>query len=145
MPITPATDKAEIREIILNDEYIQSLGFTPDYTYSTNATDERLESDNKQIFIYNAPSKTNSLNTKTLEQIIQVDISVPVNKPHIADFAIEQIIALLDDYEWKDKRHGAMRVIAPSPTPLACQSGYYTVAARFAYYTTIVNDKKRKE
>lgn len=145
MPITPAKDKAEIREVILNDEYILSLGFTDEYTYNTNATDEKLEYNNKQIFIYNAPSRTNNLNTKTLEQLIQIDVSVPVNNASIGDLAIEQIIALFDEYEWKDGRHGEMRVIAPSPTPLACQSGFYTVAARFAYYTTIVNDKKRKE
>ena len=141
IPITPFSDKKEVIDRIITDPYILSLGFTKSKTYNTNTTVEKIAEGNMQIFVYNAPSRTNESNSATLEQVIQIDVSVPIANSTRADLGIEQIIALLDGYEWEN--HSIMHVIAPSPTPLACQSGFYCVAARFSYFTTIANEIKK--
>lgn len=140
LPISPNEDKKAIRQILLGDPYILSLGFSGAHTYLTNTTDEKLENDKFQLFIYNAPSRTNKLNSATLEQVIQIDISVPLNNASKADLCASQIIAILDGYEWEN--HSEMNVVAPSPAPLACQSGFYCVGVRFSYYTSTKNVKK---
>lgn len=140
IPITPFSDKKKIIDRIITDPYILHLGFTKAKTYSTNTTVEKIAEGNMQIFVYNAPSRTNENNSATLEQIIQVDVSVPIANSTRADLGIEQIIALLNGYEWEN--HSIMNVIAPSPVPLACQSGFYCVAARFSYFTTNANEIK---
>jgi ribosomal protein L33 len=140
LPISPNEDKKAIRKAILADPYILSLGFSGAQTFNTNTTDEKLETDKFQLFIYNAPSRTNKLNSATLEQLIQIDISVPLNYASKADLCAEQIIAIFEEYEWEN--HSAMNVVAPSPAPIACQSGFYCVGVRFSYYTTTKNVKK---
>lgn len=140
MPITPADDKATIRAIIVNDAYLLSLGFSDKYTYNANTTTDKIESNNFQIYIFNSSSRKNPENEATIEPILQIDVSVPINKASKADFAIQQIIALLDGYEWEN--HSTMHVIAPSPTPLNCQSGLYTMSARFSYFTTKTTPKR---
>ena len=139
MPITPQEDKATIRDIILADEYILSLGFDGMHTYSHKSTADKLESDNFQIFIYNVNSRENENNNLTIMPVIQIDVSVPENSSYKADLAIQQIIALLNEYEWET--HSRMELIAPSPCEQTCQSGFYTVAARFTYCTTTITPK----
>lgn len=137
-PIIPYEDKKNIESILKNDEYIKKLGFTQ--FYLTNTTADKLTSGSRQIFIYNAPSRDSDLNNLILGQIIQIDVSAPLAEQGKADLCISQVIALLDGYEWS--KHSRMEVIAPSPVPLACQSGFYCVAARFLYYTSKITNLK---
>lgn len=140
MAIQPSEDKGKIRQRIITDAYILSLGFSNGDTYNTNTTDEKLEKDKMQIFIYNAPSRDNYNNSKTLEMLIEVDISVPVNISSKADLCARQVIALMQDY---DLGNGSLvSVIAPSPVAVACQSGFYCVGVRLSYYTSKYNEIK---
>jgi hypothetical protein len=137
MPITPQSDKKKLRSVIVNDPYIQSLGFKSDFTYNRNTTDEALKAGQKQIFIYNAPSRKNYANDKSLEMVICVDISVPEEENSKADLCAEQIIALLQDY---DMGQGSfLETDTQSPCALACQSGFYCVGIRFSYFVSKYN------
>lgn len=140
MAITPQQDNAKIRSVILNDAYILSLGFNNLDTYNTNTTDEKLVSGKKQIFIYNSPSRDNYSNSETLEVLVQIDISVPVEKGSIANLCAEQIIALLHNY---DIGNGSvLKVVSPSPSAMACQSSFYCVGVRFSYFVSKFNKVK---
>lgn len=141
MPITPYADKRAVIDRIIKDPYILSLGFTAEETYNAPTTAQKIEKGNMQLFVYNAPSRENRGNELTLGQVLQVDVSAPISKAGTADLCIEQIIALLDGCDLPG--HGPMTVIAPSPTPLQCQSGFYCVAARFLYYTSKINRTKK--
>lgn len=138
MPITPSEDKLAVINLLKNDGYLKSLGFS-DF-YNTNTTDEKLINGKQQIFVYNAQSRDNRYNSSTIEMILQIDISVPLSMASKADRAINQAIALLQGIQFND--NGPMEVIAPSPTSVACQSGFYCVAARLSYYTSKFNKIK---
>jgi len=140
LAIQPSKDKGIIRERILSDTYILSLGFSNNDTYNTNTTDEKLESGKKQIFIYNAPSRDNYSNSATVETLVQIDISAPVDHASKADLCAEQIIALMQDY---DLGNGSLvSIVSPSPVAIACQSGFYCVGIRLSYYTSKYNEIK---
>ena len=138
MAVLPEQDKRAIRNAIITDSYILSLGFTPDYTYSTNTTDDKLEGTNKQIFIYDAQSR-NAYNEKTIECVYEIDISVPVNLPSIADKCAQQIISILQDLDIGNGT--ALDVQAPSPAALACANGYYCVGIYVSHQVTKYNEK----
>jgi hypothetical protein len=140
LPIQPSVDKGIVRHRIVTDPYILSLGFSSRYTYNTNTTDDKLEADKKQIFIYSAPSRKNYSNTLTLEMLLHIDISVPEEQGLKADLCAEQVIALLDNY---DIGNGSrLSVVAPSPCAVSCQNGFYCVGVRFSYYVTKINEIK---
>lgn len=140
VPITPYEDKKIIIDHIITDPYILSLGFTKKMTFSTNTVAENITTDNMQIFVFNASSIDNDSNALTLGQIIEVNVITPIDKSERGDLCVEQIIALLEGYEWEN--HSNMTVIAPSPVPLASPSGFYCVAARFLYFTSKINKIK---
>lgn len=140
MPITPRADKQAIINSIIKDPYVLWLGFNADEIYNAPTTADKIGRGNMQIFVYNAPSRDNASNSLTLGQILQIDVSAPIDSAGTADLCIEQIIALLDGSTLIG--HGPLTVIAPSPAPLQCQSGFYCVAARFLYYTSKINQVK---
>lgn len=140
MAIQPSAEKNAIRHCIVTDPYILSLGFSADKTYKTNTTDEKLEKDLFQIFIYNSLSKENYSNSATLEAVIQIDISVPLKYDYKADLCAEQVIALLQNY---DIGNGSvLSIVAPSPCAVACQSSFYCVGVRVSHYVTKFNEIK---
>lgn len=140
--ISPSADKATIRAVIASDEYLLSLGFEPDYIMCTNSTDDSLSEQppKKQIFIYNAPSRSGN-NDTDLEMVMQIEVFVPLYQTDIGDNAIEQIMALLQGLQMKN--HSPLKICAPSPVPLACPSSFYCIAARFSYYATTINEVKK--
>jgi len=140
LAITPQKDNAVIRKVITTDPYILSLGFSSNDTYNTNTTDEKLEANKKQMFIYNSPSRENYSNSETLEVIVQIDISVPIDNSAKANLCAEQIIALLHNY---DIGNGSvLKVVSPSPSAMACQSGFFCVGVRFSYFVSKYNKVK---
>ena len=140
LAIQPKADKDKIRNRIITDPYILSLGFSSDKTYKTDTTDEKLIKDLQQIFIYNTLSRENYSNSATLETVVQVDISVPLKYDYKADLCAEQIMALMKDY---DLDNGSLvDIVAPSPSVVACQSGFYCVGVRLAYCTSKYNKIK---
>lgn len=140
MAIQPSKDKGKIRQRIISDAYILSLGFNNNDTYNTNTTDEKLTTGKMQIFIYHAPSRDNYKNSATVETLVQIDVSVPVSNASKADLCAEQIIALMQDY---DLGNGSLvSIVSPSPVAVVCQSGFYCVGVRLSYYTSKYNEVK---
>lgn len=139
MPITPFSDRLAVKDIIAGDPYIQSLGFCRDKIYNTAYTNEKLEKDTRQIFVFNANSEDG--NTPIyISPVIEVDVSVPVGQASKAALAAEQIIALISGREING--HTAFEVIAPSPVNLPCQFGFECIGIRFRYNATVFNTVK---
>lgn len=139
MPITPFSDRLAVVNIIAGDPYIQSLGFCRDKIYNTAYTNEKLEKDTRQIFVFNAQSDEGR-NPIYISPVIEVDISVPVGLSSKACLAAEQVIALLLGREING--HTAFEVIAPSPVNLPCQFGFECIGIRFRYNATVFNTVK---
>lgn len=139
MPVTPFSDRLAVIDIISADPYIKSLGFSRDKIYNTAYTNEKLEKDTRQIFVYNANSE-NGLTPIYISSVIEIDISVPVGQASKAALAAEQIIALLSEREING--HTAFELIAPSPVNLPCQFGFECIGIRFRYNATVFNTIK---
>lgn len=139
MPVTPFSDRLAVIDIISADPYIKSLGFSRDKIYNTAYTNEKLEKDTRQIFVYNANSE-NGLTPIYISSVIEIDISVPVGQASKAALAAEQIIALLSEREING--HTAFELIAPSPVNLPCQFGFECIGIRFRYNATVFNTVK---
>ena len=139
MPITPFSDRLAVIDIIAGDPYIQKLGFFRDKIYNTAYTNEKLEKDTRQIFVFNAQSDEGR-NPIYISPVIEVDISVPVAQSSKAALAAEQIIALLSGREING--HTAFEVIAPTPVDLPCQFGFECIGIRFRYNATVFNAVK---
>lgn len=139
MPITPFSDRKEVINIIASDPYIASLGFTRENILNTVYTDDKLEADKFQIFVFNASSE-NGQTSIYISPIIEIDISVPISSASKAQLAAEQIIALLQDKYING--HTAMELIAPSPVNLPCQFGFECIGIRFRYNATLFNQVK---
>lgn len=139
MPVTPFSDRLAVIDIIVADPYIKSLGFSRDKIYNTAYTNEKLEKDTRQIFVYNANSE-NGLTPIYISPVIEIDISVPVGQASKAALAAEQIIALLSEREING--HTAFELIAPSPVNLPCQFGFECIGIRFRYNATVFNTVK---
>ena len=139
MPVTPFSDRLAVIDIIAEDPYIQRLGFSRDRIYNTAYTNEKLEKDTRQIFVFNANSEDG--NTPIyISPVIEVDVSVPVGQASKAALAAEQIIALLLGREIGG--HTAFELIAPSPVNLPCQFGFECIGIRFRYNATVFNTVK---
>ena len=139
MPVTPFSDRLAVIDIIAADPYIKSLGFSRDKIYNTAYTNEKLEKDTRQIFVYNANSE-NGLTPIYISPVIEIDISVPVGQASKAALAAEQIIALLSGCEIGG--HTSFELIAPSPVNLPCQFGFECIGIRFRYNATVFNTVK---
>lgn len=139
MPVTPFSDRLAVIDIISADPYIKSLGFSRDKIYNTAYTNEKLEKDTRQIFVYNANSE-NGLTPIYISPVIEIDISVPVGQASKAALAAEQIIALLSEREING--HTSFELIAPSPVNLPCQFGFECIGIRFRYNATVFNTVK---
>ncbi|MCI5904564.1 MAG: hypothetical protein MRZ61_05430 [Oscillospiraceae bacterium] len=139
MPVTPFSDRLAVIDIIVADPYIKSLGFSRDKIYNTAYTNEKLEKDTRQIFVYNANSE-NGLTPIYISPVIEIDISVPVGQASKAALAAEQIIALLSGCEIGG--HTSFELIAPSPVNLPCQFGFECIGIRFRYNATVFNTVK---
>lgn len=139
MPVTPFSDRLAVIDIISADPYIKSLGFSRDKIYNTAYTNEKLEKDTRQIFVYNANSEE-GLSPIYISPVIEIDISVPVGQASKAALAAEQIIALLSGREIGG--HTAFELIAPSPVNLPCQFGFECIGIRFRYNATVFNTVK---
>lgn len=139
MSVTPFSDRKEVINIIASDPYIASLGFTRENILNTAYTDDKLDSDKLQIFVFNASSE-NGQNPIYISPVIEVDISVPISSSSHAQRAAEQIIALLQGREING--HTAMELIAPSPVNLPCQFGFECIGIRFRYNATLFNQAK---
>lgn len=136
MPVTPFSDRLAVIRIISADPYIKSLGFKDDKIYNTAYTNEKLQQNIKQIFVFNANSE-NGDTSIYISPIIEVDVSVPDGQASKASLAAEQIIALLSDKEING--HTAFELIAPSPVNLPCPFGFECIGIRFRYNATIFN------
>ncbi len=139
MPITPFSDRLAVIDIIAGDPYIKNLGFEREKIYNTSYTNEKLEKDTRQIFVYNTNSENGDIDIY-ISPVIEIDISVPVGQASKACLAAEQIIALLSGREING--HTACELIAPSPVNLPCQFGYECIGLRFRYNATIFNTVK---
>ncbi|MGN1303786.1 MAG: hypothetical protein ACI4YB_01995 [Oscillospiraceae bacterium] len=139
MPITPFSDRLAVIDIIAGDPYIQSLGFSRDKIYNTAYTNEKLEKDTRQIFVFNAQSDEGRT-AIYISPVIEIDISVPVAQSSKACLAAEQVIALLSGREING--HTAFELIAPSPVNLPCQFGFECIGIRFRYNATVFNTVK---
>lgn len=139
MPITPFSDRTAIIDIISSDPYIKSLGFLPINILNTAYSDEKLEKDTFQIFVFNAASQDGQTSIY-ISPIIEIDVSVPQSCSSEAQRAAEQIIALLQDK--KVNGHTEFEIIAPSPVNLPCQFGYECIGIRFRYNATVFNKVK---
>ena len=53
MPITPAKDKAAIKSILNADPLMTTLGFTAAQTFTYKNSDQTIDPNKIQIFIYN--------------------------------------------------------------------------------------------
>lgn len=138
--LTPLADKNKIQDIILADPYILSLGYNIDNVYQTDTTTADVQKDNYQIFIFNAPSRKNYANEKTMEVIIQIDVVAPESESYVADYCVEQIIALLQD---KDIGNGSrLETDAQSLSVPHRVNGFYTISARFSYCVSKYNKIK---
>ncbi len=139
MAVTPFSDRLAVIETIAADPYISSLGFKRESIFNTSYTDEKLERDSFQIFVFNASSNDGQIPIY-ISPVIEVDISVPQAFSSRAQLAAEQIIALLQDRQLGN--HTAMELIAPSPVNLPCQFGYECIGLRFRYNATLFNSPK---
>lgn len=139
MPVTPFSDRLAVIDIISADPYIKSLDFSRDKIYNTAYTNEKLEKDTRQIFVYNANSEE-GLSPIYISPVIEIDISVPVGQASKAGLAAEQVIALLSEREING--HTAFELIAPSPVNLPCPFGFECIGLRFRYNATIFNAVK---
>lgn len=139
MPVTPFSDRLAVIDIIAADPYIKSLGFSRDKIYNTAYTNEKLEKETRQIFVYNANSEE-GLSPIYISPVIEIDISVPVGQASKAALAAEQVIALLSEREING--HTAFELIAPSPVNLPCQFGFECIGLRFRYNATVFNTVK---
>ncbi len=139
MAVTPFSDRLAVIEIIAADPYISSLGFKRESIFNTSYTDEKIESDSFQIFVFNASSNDGQTSIY-ISPVIEIDISVPQAYSSKAQLAAEQIIALLQDRRLGG--HTAMELIAPSPVNLPCQFGFECIGLRFRYNATLFNKPK---
>lgn len=139
MAVTPFEDRKTVIDIIAADPYILSLGFTRSMIYNTAYTNDKLEADSKQIFVYNQQS-SDGYNSIYISPTIQIDISVPLNEASKAVKAAGQIIALLQDKEINS--HTPLELVSPSPVNLPCQFGYECIGLRFRYNATKFNTVK---
>lgn len=139
MPVTPFSDRLAVIDIISADPYIKSLGFSRDKVYNTAYTNEKLEKDTRQIFVYNANSEE-GLSPIYISPVIEIDVSVPVGQASKAALAAEQVIALLSEREING--HTAFELIAPSPVNLPCPFGFECIGLRFRYNATVFNTVK---
>lgn len=140
MAVTPFSDRLAVIEIIAADPYISSLGFKRESIFNTSYTDERLERDSFQIFVFNA-SSNDGQTPLYISPVIEVDISVPQAFSSKAQLAAEQIIALLQNRQLGG--HTAMELIAPSPVNLPCQFGFECIGLRFRYNATLYGNIKQ--
>ena len=138
LAITPLADKKEITRIISEDEFLKSLGFSDEFIYNTNTTDELIQEGNKQIFIYEAPSR-GVRNSVSVQCVIQIDVSAPLSQASIVSKAIEQINALL--YDRQLGRHSKMEL--DTYGNLTCPHGFYCKGIRFVYFATKYNEMKK--
>ena len=136
MPVTPFSDRLGVIDIITADPYITSLGFERENILNTQYSDDTLDGDKLQIFVFAAPSNDGE-NDLYISPVIEVDISAPQSKASRAHKAAEQVIALLHGREING--HTALQLVAPSPANLPCQFGYECIGLRFRYNATIVN------
>ena len=136
MPVTVFSDRVGVIDVIAKDPYIASLGFIDENIMNTSYSDEKLEDDSFQIFVYNTSSKDGS-NPIYISPTIEIDISVPQSSASAAHKAAEQIIALLQDKEING--HTAFELVSPSPVNLPCQFGYECVGLQFRYNATLFN------
>lgn len=139
MPVTPFSDRLAVIDIIAADPYIKSLGFIRDKIYNTAYTNEKLEKNTRQIFVYNANSEE-GLSPIYISPVIEIDVSVPVGQASKAALAAEQVIALLSEREING--HTAFELIAPSPVNLPCPFGFECIGLRFRYNATVFNTVK---
>lgn len=139
MPVTPFSDRLAVIDIIAADPYIKSLDFSRDKIYNTAYTNEKLEKDTRQIFVYNTNSEE-GLSPIYISPVIEVDISVPVGQASKAALAAEQVIALISEREING--HTAFELIAPSPVNLPCPFGFECIGLRFRYNATVFNTVK---
>lgn len=139
MAVTPFSDRLAVIDIIAADPYISSLGFKRESVFNTSYTDEKIESDSFQIFVFNA-SSNDGQTPIYISPVIEIDISVPQAYSSKAQLAAEQIIALLQDRRLGG--HTAMELIAPSPVNLPCQFGFECIGLRFRYNATLFNKPK---
>ena len=140
MAVTPFSDRLTVIDIIAADPYISSIGFKRESIFNTSYTDERLEKDSFQIFVFNA-SSNDGQTPIYISPVIEVDISVPQAYSSRAQLAAEQIIALLQDRQLGG--HTAMELIAPSPVNLPCQFGFECIGLRFRYNATLYGNIKQ--
>lgn len=136
MPVTPFSDRLGVINILAADPYIASLGFERENILNTQYSDDYLDGDKLQMFVFSASSNDGE-NDLYISPVIEVDISAPQSKASRAQMAVEQIIALLHGQEING--HTALRLVAPSPANLPCQFGYECIGVRFRYNATIVN------
>lgn len=142
MPITTNQDIMFVRDLITNDPYIKSLGFTPINITGVKNSNFEIKTDNMEINIYNVDGKGTDSDI-VISMIYQIDIMVPKDKYNIANEAKDQIIALLQHYceksgfRYKLVHPGLILTVPPS---------YYGIGFRFSFYETIFNKiKKVKE
>lgn len=141
LPINISEEKTTLYNIIANDKYINDLGFLPENIYKHKNTVQKLNGNTKQIFIYNVQSSGTN-NPIILGVNYQIDVICSENYQDIADKAIQQIIALIGGR--KIANLNPVRLIPPSPTELQVANGFYCVAARFVFYSSIYNNLKKE-
>lgn len=134
MPVTPYSDRLGVIDIIAADPYINSLGFERENIFNTQYSDDALDGDKLQMFVFAAPSLDGE-NDLYISPVIEVDISAPQSKASSAHKAAEQVIALLQDKEIGG--HTALQLCGSGNLP--CQFGYECIGLRFRYNATIVN------
>lgn len=141
MAITPATDKIAIQAILTNDSYLtEELGFSPSEIYRVKMVDDILDDNKKQqIFIYNVTPET-TINPIIYGIVYEIDVSVPYALNGNADFAVEQIIALLNGAEISNTHR---LEISEPPIVLSSETSLYQVGIRFVCYATTYNNIRK--
>lgn len=134
MPVTPYSDRLGVIDIIAADPYINSLGFERENIFNTQYSDDALDGDKLQMFVFAAPSLDGE-NDLYISPVIEVDISAPQSRASRAHKAAEQVIALLHGKEVGG--HTALQLCGSGNLP--CQFGYECIGLRFRYNATIVN------
>lgn len=126
--------------MLANDPYItQTLGFNPEDIKRYKNSADNIDSENKEIHIYNSTSEsTRSKITKKM--IYQIDFFVVAGDYNLANEAKDQAIALLQGRELKNFH--ILELVSPGMI-LAVPPSHYGIAIRFSVNATIYNKIKK--
>ena len=140
MPITINDDTMSIRNLLISDSYItKKLLFKPENIKRVKNSSEELTSINREIFIYSVTME-NTINPIVKGVVYQIDFFVSAKDAPIANDALEQTIALLQDNYLKNNHRFDL---IESGMVLSSPNTHYCVGIRFISYETIFNKIKK--